>query len=1131
LCIFDWTAGQLFFWFGAGPHGAVLSRTHFHHFFVLLEMKKVMSSKNFCRLAIIGLLAIPSVLLAWPIPDTGQTDCYEGLNSNFDCEGIGEDGDYTINPPSYTKLDANGVDLDDDAESWLMVRDNVTGLIWEVKQNQEGVADYTNPQDADNIYKWYCPECPDNGGESGELGDGVNDFDTQRHFIDELNKGGGFGGFTDWRLPTREELRSIVDYSMPSTFSTISNIFFPHSLESRYWSSSSDASYTLAWSVNFEYRGRDLSADKSLGRYVRAVRGGSASSLGHLVINGNDTVTDAKTGLMWRRTTDELMPWYNALSHCEALATGGYDDWRLPTVKELTSIAPLDKHGPAIDTEYFPDTFSSNYWSSTTSVQRTNQAWGVDFEDGDRHTVWDLKYKHHDRYVRAVRGGQNQIPGNLVISTPRQASFWNINSTLPITWDTAGIPGNVKISISYEGGKPGTFKTIAESTPNDGVYDWNIPATPSHNSMLKIEPLSDPSKGTVQGLFTILYYLYATPSSFGLAEPAAPDETPASKTFRVRLTQNPGGEVDLEIASSNPGECAVSPQWITMDSGNWNTGVEITVIPEYDGVADGDQLTSLLASTPDSLGAFQANDFPLVQVVVKDSDTNTTVFSVSPAYGEAGQPLAVTMEGANFTGLTPVYILPEGGTATQISPVTFVNERALSFTIPAQAAGSYTLRAGAFDLESAVAFADSSAIAAQSRKKAIVAAGSGPFFDNGFWLATDKCSAHAYETLAFLGYDPADIQFLSAALEKDVTGNGENDVDADATLATLQAAIDNLTGPDTEELLLYLVGPGAEGQFQFGSDAEPEYLTAATLNSWLDALQGRISGRVVVIVDAPRSDGFLSALQPPAGKERIVVTATSADEPAWFLNDGEISFSYRFFTHLADNSELFSAFDKAKEDVSSLQTPQIDATGDGVPDLRRLRDGEGLAIGRGRNVEVSPPGISGFSATPSILEDGSFSSALSASGVQAPSGLSRIWCRLISPIQVLRNPVRPVLTAPAIKLFDLDSDGVYEGEYGQFYHGGQYRALAYAVDRAGATSFPKEATVTQNRGVPMEIEPGDVKPDGKIDLADAIRALQIAVGMEFESTPYDTDADADGDGKIGLADAIFVLQTVGKMRP
>ncbi|MFC1534613.1 hypothetical protein ACFL7M_14765 [Thermodesulfobacteriota bacterium] len=88
-------------------------------------------------LSISLILSITFSVMAGPVPDTGQTTCYDDSGVT-DCpqpgeDYYGQDAQYTINPPSYTKMDANGNDLADDAVSWVMVRDNVTGLIWEVK--------------------------------------------------------------------------------------------------------------------------------------------------------------------------------------------------------------------------------------------------------------------------------------------------------------------------------------------------------------------------------------------------------------------------------------------------------------------------------------------------------------------------------------------------------------------------------------------------------------------------------------------------------------------------------------------------------------------------------------------------------------------------------------------------------------------------------------------------------------------------------------------------------------------------------------------------------------------------------------------------------------------------------------
>ena len=90
-----------------------------------------------------------------PIPDTGQTKCYDDFGNEIDpCPSpgqpfYGQDGSYNINPQSYTKLDENANDLPDEATEWAMVRDNVTGLIWEVKTDDSSI------HDRDNEYNWY----------------------------------------------------------------------------------------------------------------------------------------------------------------------------------------------------------------------------------------------------------------------------------------------------------------------------------------------------------------------------------------------------------------------------------------------------------------------------------------------------------------------------------------------------------------------------------------------------------------------------------------------------------------------------------------------------------------------------------------------------------------------------------------------------------------------------------------------------------------------------------------------------------------------------------------------------------------------------------------------------------------
>jgi hypothetical protein len=118
----------------------------------------------------------------------------------------------------------------------------------------------------------------------------------------------------------------------------------------------------------------------------------------------NEIVTDNITGLMWQddaaaKNTEKA--WEDAATYCTDLTLGGFDDWELPTVKELLSIVDNGNYNPAINSE-FENTSSSDYWSSTTNAYRTSAAWPVYFNDGSTYS----NGKHGSRYVRCVRVGQ-----------------------------------------------------------------------------------------------------------------------------------------------------------------------------------------------------------------------------------------------------------------------------------------------------------------------------------------------------------------------------------------------------------------------------------------------------------------------------------------------------------------------------------------------------------------------------------------------------------------------------------------------------------------------------------------------------------------------------------------------------
>ena len=457
-----------------------------------------------------ALLLFAAVSWADPVPDTGLTKCYNVFEIPCPSSGqafYGQDANYSINPMSYTKLDSSGNALLDTATSWVTVRDNVTGLIWENKTGVVGGApNYSDPHNTNNTYTWYDSNPATNGGNAGTLGNGTTTFSTD-DFIRSLNSA-HYGGYSDWRMPTVKELAFILNYSIPVPGLKINTTYFPNtSVWGLYWSSTTSAFDTsYAWLVNFYYgyagNGAGIGGeDKSVGAYVRAVRGGqsgSFDSLGSEVIeddsasarytdNGDGTVTDTYTGLTWQKAgSASIQFWEQALAYCEGLNLAGYTDWRLPTIKELRSLADYSRYNPAIDTTNFPDTVSSFYWSSTTYVDDLSyypyvygmgNVWGVKFYDGSDNSYG---YKYGISYVRAVRGGQPGSFGNLVISPVSQAVAMDAGTTTFSVSNTG--TGTMRWSTSIISGSDWLSITSGASGTDTGTINCSFTANTSTSS-------------------------------------------------------------------------------------------------------------------------------------------------------------------------------------------------------------------------------------------------------------------------------------------------------------------------------------------------------------------------------------------------------------------------------------------------------------------------------------------------------------------------------------------------------------------------------------------------------------------------------------------------------------------------
>jgi hypothetical protein len=207
-----------------------------------------------------------------------EQDCSYGRDATHNDDSDGHAGF------SYTKLDSNGKPLSVknasyDTKPWACVRDNVTGLIWEVKTNDNGL------HDKDDTYNWYNTDSASNGGAKGYADDDGNicygydstksaSFCNTEVYVERVNAA-GWCGASDWRMPTRKELVDIVHYGTSSPASpAIDSSYFPNAVEGHVWSGTPNAdNLDSAWSVNFLLSNSNTS-NRNTNNAVRLVRGG-----------------------------------------------------------------------------------------------------------------------------------------------------------------------------------------------------------------------------------------------------------------------------------------------------------------------------------------------------------------------------------------------------------------------------------------------------------------------------------------------------------------------------------------------------------------------------------------------------------------------------------------------------------------------------------------------------------------------------------------------------------------------------------------------------------------------------------------------------------------------------------------
>lgn len=330
------------------------------HLFLLLNVINNIFAQNDSSASIKG----------YPIVGTNQTKYYnntsEIISPVVDGPFYGQNANYPGNVPKYTK---NGDGT---------VSDLVTGLMWQ--------------------------QTPDkNGDKKIDVNDKVS-FDEALAGTSNYK----LGGYTDWRLPTIKELYSLILFSgldvsgrENAAVPFIDTNYFDFGygdmnagermIDAQFVSSTCYVDFTMkraktVFGVNFadgRIKGYGLTKPMGLEQkkfYRLYVRGNAEYGQNKFVDNGNGTITDFATKLMWMQDdSSNGMNWQDALSYAENITFAGYSDWRLPDAKELESIvdysrSPSTTNSAAIDplfrcskiiNEAGKDDYPC-YWSSTT---------------------------------------------------------------------------------------------------------------------------------------------------------------------------------------------------------------------------------------------------------------------------------------------------------------------------------------------------------------------------------------------------------------------------------------------------------------------------------------------------------------------------------------------------------------------------------------------------------------------------------------------------------------------------------------------------------------------------------------------------------------------------------------------
>ncbi|MCP4698054.1 MAG: DUF1566 domain-containing protein, partial [Gammaproteobacteria bacterium] len=208
----------------------------------------------------------------------------------------------------------------------------------------------------------------------------------------------------------------------------------------------------------------------------------SAHAAGPFTINGDGTVTDQFSGVMWQQEDDGIpRTWDDAISYCQNLSLAGHADWRLPNAYELA--APLDYslYNPAVDSGSYPNT-KELYWSGDT-YYGVNSTLGlvVNFKNGN---IGGLdKNENNLVYVRCVRGNSYSPLTSLSIGSADTVTVTDTDTKL--IWQRAQSGGTLNWNDA---------DAYCANLNLAGLGDWRLPSIKELQSLIdysQINPAAD----------------------------------------------------------------------------------------------------------------------------------------------------------------------------------------------------------------------------------------------------------------------------------------------------------------------------------------------------------------------------------------------------------------------------------------------------------------------------------------------------------------------------------------------------------------------------------------------------------------------------------------------------------------